>query len=504
MDLNNVTAELRPRGEWEAVDFGARLVRRDAAAIYKIWFAITLPMLLLTTAAILYSPYPTLATFLYWWFEPITDGPILRVISRRLFGEDADVKSALRALPHLVRRNLIFLLPVYRFHLGRSTAIPITQLEGLKGSDRQSRAKVLNIKIANHGMGVTLAYHHLVLALYIGVYLIVFALIPESYQESVGGNWLELPFSGESRSVALVNLLIFYIAQSALHPWFVGAGFGLYINCRTQLEAWDVEVAFRRMVQRRAAPVTTMLIFLTILGSTMLLPEHSMAEDEAQNDGFVGYWEDDEVRDAMHSTLQNELLETHRTIEEWQSIDSEDAEPPPRDSDSPLWELLRGFGKFMSYILEFGLWIVVAILLALIVITRASWLPYVGFEMRGAKARRRVILSSGEVLADSLPADLPLEVRRLWRDGKKRDALSLLYRGTVFAAVAHYGVRLPRSATEGLCLDAVSEQTERPQADFFARVVQVWVMCAYGFSSPDDAAVIAICEDWQQHFGAPE
>ena len=53
MDLDKVTVEMRPRGEWEAVDFGVRLVRRDASAIYKVWFAITLPMLLLAVLTVL-------------------------------------------------------------------------------------------------------------------------------------------------------------------------------------------------------------------------------------------------------------------------------------------------------------------------------------------------------------------------------------------------------------------------------------------------------------------
>ncbi len=501
MDLNNVTAELRPRGEWEAVDFGVRLIRRDAAAIYRIWFAMTLPMMMLAAAAIIYSPYPTLATLLYWWFEPVTDGPILRVISRRLFGEDADVRSALRAIPHLIKRNIIFLLPIYRFHMGRSIAMPITQLEGLSGASRRDRAKVLNIKIANHGMGVTLAYHHLFMALYFGVYLTVFALIPESYLDSVGVTWLEFPLSEDSRWVSLVSLLIVYVAQTALHPWFVGAGFGLYINCRTQLEAWDVEVAFRRMVQRRAAPVATMLLVVVMLVPAVLFPEVTRAEDT----GFVGYWDDGEVQEALASTMDNEALETFKEIETWKRIDASDTElERPKASNDYLWEMIGGIGKFLSYIVEFGLWIFVAILLGLVIATRHRWLPYVGLNFSGPTRARRVFLSSGEVKAESLPSDLPAEVRRLWRDGKKRSALSLLYRGSVYAAVAHYDVRLPRSATEGLCLAAVNEQTSRSRADFFARIVTAWTHCAYGLRNPEDAAVVAICEDWQTHFGEPQ
>ena len=134
MNLENVTVEMRPRSEWEAADFGVRMIRRDAAAIYRVWFSITLPLLFLALLMIVYSPYPTLAALIYWWFEPVADGPILRIISRRLFGEDADVRAALRSAPELAWRNRIFLITPYRFHFARSIAMPVTQLEGLSGA----------------------------------------------------------------------------------------------------------------------------------------------------------------------------------------------------------------------------------------------------------------------------------------------------------------------------------------------------------------------------------
>ena len=513
MDLNNVTVEMRPRSEWEAVDFGVRLVRRDAAAIYKIWFAITLPLLLLTAAVVVYSPYPALATMLYWWLEPVVDGPILRVISRRLFGEDANVRSALRATPHLVLRNIIFLLPPYRFHMARSTAMPVTQLEGLRGAARRTRARVLNIKIANHGMGVTLAYHHLVLALYFGVYLLIFALIPTEYQESAGMDWLEFPVGGGDRWVMLGSLCIFYVAQSALQPWFVGAGFGLYINCRTQLEAWDIEVAFRRLVQRRTAGFATAVLLLLAVMPLALQPTSVVAQEDVEipeptreDIGFAGYWEDREVDRALQATLANEALQTSRQNEVWRRIDPiDEKEASPDDSSSNVFlDAIVGIGKVFAFLIEFGLWILVAAILVLLFVTRDRWLPYIGFGLPQRRSTKRVILASGEISAESLPSDIPAEVSRLWRANQKRDALSLLYRGSVFAAVAKYGVRLPESATEGLCLAAVTKQTTSGRSDFFARIVKAWVLCAYGFRNPDDADVLSMCTDWPQHFGDVE
>lgn len=512
MNLENVTVEMRPRSEWEAADLGVRMIRRDAAAIYRVWFAITVPMLSVALLMVVYSPYPALAALFYWWLEPVADGPILRIISRRLFGEDADVAAALRSIPHLVRRNWIFLLPPYRFHFARSIAMPVTQLEGLQGQARRSRAKVLNLKILNYGIGVTVAYQHLLLALYFGAILIGFVLVPTAYQDTVGLDWMGQFWTEESRTSAALSLLIVYVAQTALEPWFVGAGFGLYINCRTQLEAWDIEVAFRRMVQRRAkCAVSAALTLLMLAVPAALLPAGNVAAAprDGQQDArgvadplIARDWSDDEVRPALDKVVASDALKTTREVEVWQAIEAND---DVRDGDSALWKWwinrMEEFAHVLSFIVEFGLWILVAVLAGLVFATRKRWLPYLVRRPRLARKVTRISLAGGELSAEELPDDIPAEVLRLWRRGAKRQALSLLYRGSVFAAVSQHGVRLPPSATEGVCLREVNEQGNAEQSSYFSRVVAAWMQCAYAFREPGDDTLLPLCQEWLQHYG---
>lgn len=506
MNLENVTVEMRPRSEWEAADFGVRMIRRDAAAIYRVWFAITLPLLVLALLMIIYTPYPIIATMLYWWLEPVADGPILRIISRRLFGEDADIRASLRSVFSLAWRNKIFLLTPYRFHFARSIAMPVTQLEGLSGNARRSRAKVLNLKILNHGTGVTVAYQHLALSLYFGVILLVFALVPTGYQDSIGSDWMGLFWEESSTATSVLSLLVVYLAQTALQPWFVGAGFGLYINCRTQLEAWDIEVAFRRMVQRRMGNLTAAVVLALIVAPSVLIVTPAQAQntrvETLPNDpGFAGFWEEDEVQTALQVVLADEALETSRDVEEWFSLNADE----PSDESGELsggWErMLRDIGRVVSFVVEFGLWIGVAILLALVFKTRQRWLPYLGRRTKTARKTTRVILSSGELFAESIPDDVPAAVMRLWNSGDKRQALSLLYRSCVFAAVTKHGVRLPPSATEGVCVAAIGQQTDADQSEYFRRVVAAWIRCAYGYREPDDDAMRPLCSEWPRHYG---
>ncbi len=496
MNLESVTAELRPRGAWEAADLGARMVRRDAGVIYKTWFSVTLPLLLLAALGVMYLPYPGLVMLLYWWCEPLVDGPILHIISRRLFGDATDARTAVRQVPTLARRNWIFLLTPWRLHFARSLAIPVTQLEGLSGTRRRERAKVLNRVTMNHGIGLTTAYQHLALSLYLGVILVGFMLIPAGYEATLGMDWLATFFDAQpgDKGARLAGLLTFYIAQSALHPWFVGCGFGLYIDCRTKLEAWDIEVAFRRMLQRRHGRPGAIAAILVCA----LLGWSESGRAEAQD--IEPFWDRAAIEAARASVYADERLQQYETVEEWQRIDADD-EPGQPDANAETW--LRGLGRIAGLITEFGLWLGVAFILILLFATRASWLPYLRHTPMERRAPRRVILDSGEITADQLPNDIPAAVRTLWADGQRREALSLLYRGSVFLAVDRLGVRVPRSATEGECVEAFSVQLGTPLVDYFRNVVAAWVWCAYAGRAPTDDVVERLCNDWRKFYEVP-
>lgn len=512
MNLENVTAELRPRTDWEAVEFGVRLIRRDAASIYRVWFTITLPMMILALLAIAYGPFPLLVSAIYWWLEPIADGPILRIISRRLFGESAAVRETLRSTLQLAVRNKIFLISPYRLHLARSIAMPITQLEGLRGERRRARAKALNSRILNHGIGVTAAYQHLVLALYLGAIVLVYLLVPSGYQDALGQEWLGLFWEDSSRLSTALSLVVFYAAQSALQPWFVGAGFGLYINCRTELEAWDIEVAFRRMVQRRTANAAAFALFLVFAVPMAALPNSVFAQNQSDSsvpqesskpaEPLDGYWTEDEVLQALESVMADDALETYRDVEVWRKIDQEQDEPDG-DTELPAWlgRALETAVAVVAVMLEFGLWLLVALILLLVFATRRHWMPYVGTGSGRQRQRTRVSVSVGEISADTLPANPAAEVSRLWASGRKRDAVSLLYRSSLYCAVVQHGVRLPPSATESQCVSAVTQRVDSEQSQYFVRVVSTWIQCAYGSREPEDATVQALCSEWSTHYG---
>jgi len=511
VNLDNVTVALRPRGEWEAADLGVRMVRRDAGTIYRTWFALTLPFAIIALLVTAFTPYAALALFVYWWFEPVTDGPILHVISRRLFGEQTGWKTALRETPRLAARNRLFLLTPWRLHFARSVAVPVTQLEGLAGEARKSRARLLNRRIFNYGVGITVAYQHLLLCVYFGIMLMAVVLVPPAFQDTLGNDWFRLFFLDGNRAGSVIGFILVYAAQSALHPWFVGAGFGLYINCRTRLEAWDIEVAFRRMLQRRSGQLAAAaVVVLALCLPPAVTPSHAQDDDAAAADevadgpvSIIGYWEDEEFASAIETVMTSDALSTSRDVRRWVRKDrDETGDEETARGDGRLSALLDAIGAALSVVFEFALWIAAAAILLLLALTARYWLPLLGVERRRRYSPERVVLADGEISHDTLPDDIPAAARQLWERGERRRAMSLLFRGSVFAAVVDHGVRLPDSATEGDCLGAVRRQAGGGYADYFGRVVHAWVRCAYGAKAPDDELFGALCTDWQSHAGS--
>lgn len=493
MKLDAVTAELRPRSAWEAADFGVRLVRRDAAAIYWAWFATSLPLLTVALGVVYLTPWPGLALLLYWWLEPIVDAPILDIVARRLFGGDPEVGRTVRSTPAMAWRNRLFLLTPWRLHLARSIAMPVTQLERLSGGARRRRAAVLNSSLFNHGIGLTVAYHHLVAVVYLGVLLGALTLIPVEYRSWSAFDVAFSLFESDSRRASAANLLLFYVAQSLLEPWFVGAGFGLYINCRTRLEAWDIEVAFRRMVSRRAATAASLAVAICLV-----LPTVALA-DSGDDPGFAGYWAESDYADAIDAVFADEALTETETRKVWQPKYELDADDQAGTGESGVWNVVS---LLLSYAVEFGLWALVAVLLLWFYLKRDLWLPYLARGPGQPRSQRRVSIAGGEISAETLPDDVPATVRSLWSSGRRREALSLLYRASVFASVTQHGVRLPDSATERACLEAVDAQADAARSGYFRSVVETWVRTAYGARPPSAEEFETLLDGYRKSFGA--
>ncbi|HYM86140.1 MAG TPA: DUF4129 domain-containing protein, partial [Pseudoxanthomonas sp.] len=278
MRLEQMTVHLRSRSSWEAMELGFALVRREASVIWKAWLLVTLPLFLLLNFAAWSADMLWSAWLLMLWLKPVFDRIPLFVISRSVFGATPGIGETLRAQLDWGWRPMLAYLTWRRFSPARSLLMPIELLEGGKGFRLRERRRVLGGAVYGNAALLTFVCLLFETALIGGcIFTIALYVRPELLPETLRTAWSMI---GHERPwwVTFAGNAFAWLAVSVIEPFFVGAGFGLYLNRRTQIEAWDVEIAFRKLRARLAAAATPLALVLVLglaLLGTGLLPAHA-------------------------------------------------------------------------------------------------------------------------------------------------------------------------------------------------------------------------------------
>lgn len=240
MRPDRLAVVLRPRSDFEAMDLGFALAREQAAAWWQAWQVLVLPVMALLVALDAWLldglVWPSL---LIWWLKPCYDLVLLGVFSHVVFGE----RPSPAALRTLLRDNLRLLpgaLTWRRLSASRSFTLPVYVLEGVTGTTRRDRIAVLRHDTTTRARLLTTCCLGMELAVFFGLFALLMLF------------WPDLPGQEPDllQSPLAVDLL-YLVAITVVEPFYVAAGFALYLNRRTWLEAWDIDVALRRINARR-------------------------------------------------------------------------------------------------------------------------------------------------------------------------------------------------------------------------------------------------------------
>lgn len=510
---------LRPRSPWEAVELGAALVRQQASPLWKAWFASTLPVFAVVNALAWWGDVLWLALLLMWWITPLFDRIVLFVLSRAVFGASPTALTTLQAMRYWGWRPMWGYLLWRRLSPWRSLTLPVDLLEGGSAEAANARRKVIGHGVIGHAFVLTVSCQAFIAILAASCISLVLLFVPtELLSESARAVWT-LMTDAPPRWAQLVLNLVVWLGVSAIEPFFVGAGFGLYLNRRVQLEAWDIEIVLRKL-RARIAPLAA--TWLLVLAWPLLSPAQAQssrhheapppvptqhvdqaglqqAPDTTGQDTLGEVFGEDNVVDsrgfarAVAKAAKDPLLDHKRTDKVWQRRDrTERADTPPA--------ALPGLARLFALVGEFGLWFVVAVLVLVLALTARRWWPW----MRGWAAplpKDREIVSSPMPPDEPLPPDLATQARRLWREGWPRRALALLYRGSVAAMAERLQVTPVPGATEAECLRLSRRLPDPADRDVFARVVRTWQYAAYAQRLPDETAFEQLLGDASQRFG---
>ena len=498
MELEKVTAEIRPRTAWEAVDLGLSLVRVHAVALLKGWMASVYPVCLLILTLSWSSMF--WGVFLIWWLKPVWERVALHPLSRSLFGEHPTWRETMRVLPRELLKNKVLVimgvvsaligtlldwqneftmeggyvllwlsiigLMFYRSGLNRSLVQPVKYLEGLEGTRSKSRIQALSHRSSGAGVGLTFVCILMEVLLFLSQVFFLYTMIPEGalnmeffYWDSFFDNGL-----GLLPKWSVVVLSICYLNALSIVAWFyTGGGFGLYVNTRTWTEGWDIELKFKGLSQR----LGVIILALSFFGSAPDL----VANQEAQR-----------VLDQEEFDVKTRAV----------------YETPEKEGSEGSSSALAGAGVFQAVGTLLFWAIVGALVVGLVwVIVANSHLFGGGRAREFTEDPKKVRTVAGlNIEPENLPANLLDASRTLWEAGKYQEALGLLYRGAISSLVTSRVVEIEESDTEMDCLRRVESKGEPANASYFQLLTGAWMSQAYARRLPDDETVERLWSQW--------
>jgi len=466
--LEDMTAELRPRSEWEAVDLGLAMARRDFWLAGGAWWLGMLPALLGLAAL-----WPWLGgwgfVIGFWWWLPVAARMQLFVLSRRLFGERPGARALLRHLPGAIGRRFWHRMLLARLSPWRPLTMPVEELEGLRGGDFRRRCAVLMRR--GDSTLMVLALWRLLLSgwLTLGLFAALFLFLPTTSREVWGETfamWFDDDWQPAPAGMVAAMLVSVCGAIGLVDFYSTGAGFGIYVNHRTWVEGWDIELAFRKLANRLGAGVA--LLAVAWLGLAVPLSgrePQQVVEEILKHEDFT------------------EHTETFRV-----PAGGSGGSGGPGPGASVLLELI---GPVLA-VLSIG--VIVALLVWLVIRYRHL---LVGPGRGGgddSAAPARVVMGM-EVAPESLPDDVVEAARRLWAEGRHQQALGLLYRGAISWLIHRGGVEIAESDTESDCLGRV-RHAGLEQAGYFDELTRVWMRLAYARRLPEESQLEGLWNGW--------
>jgi hypothetical protein len=518
MRLDRITIALRPRTPWEAMDLGQALVRRHAAAIWRPWLALTLPPLLLFNALAWWSGTLWWAAVFMWWLKPVFDRVPLYVLSRAVFGSVPNLRETLRAPELWAGRQWLAWLTWRRLHPARALLLPVDMLEGLHGPRRRVRVSVLQRAISSQAFGLIFACSYFEVLMFASVWVLALMFVPQEFlSESARAVWATFFEHPPLWAQATANAVL-WLSSSLIEPFYVGAGFGLYLNRRTQLESWDVELAFRRLADRarQSSPLALAALLLiassvspgsaqAAAGKSFTKPAAAATSAEARShkltpaELFGSQWQahDNRFDRAVDRAYLDPLLSPKQTITQWVPNDKRTQAQP---KNMPWW--LQWLSGAMAFVGEYGLWLLAIVLLGFLLWRAPRWLTWARARIRGESAPSAITEQAIERV-EALPADIPTAVHTLWQTQRRREALALLYRASVERIAQRLGTPFPPGATEAECLRRARKLPGGEMQTLFTRVVRTWQAAAYAQRLPESSEVDELLRAWSRGF-APE
>ncbi|MDH5356442.1 MAG: hypothetical protein OEY09_18515 [Gammaproteobacteria bacterium] len=495
MDLDKLQFKACVRSGWQAIDLGFLMARSWWLPLFMVG---ALPAtLLLIPLLLVFWESPHWAGVIVWWLKPFWERLPLYLASRKIFSEAPPEWGIIQQVRSLYLKDWLPWLLWRRFSFNRAFDAPVTVLEELKAKPRSQRLRVLHGKHTDMALANQLVCFCCELILAAGLFTCLLFFIPDSLDPGVYDSLESLTLAG-----VWIYTLCYFSAMILVMPFHSMAGFALYLNRRIDLEAWDIEITFRSLSQRKKQAgsrlIASILIPLMISLSVIFQSTPTLAATDHNNES---------ARELISEVLKGEDFGREETVEKWRFINWVE------ENQDRIPEWLIDFIEWMEANFKFddateetlqttAFWLKV-----LLVVIFICLLVYLFYRFRGplkklGSSRQPEaapdIMFGLDVRPESLPDDVPVQVMNLWQAEQPREALGLLYRATLSRLIAQHALRFKSSHTESECAALVQAYGIQSLSYYFFQLTRIWRRLAYGHELPQVNELKALCESWSK------
>jgi len=241
VQIETIALRLRMRGPMEAADLGVRLCQDARRSVYSCYLFVAIPVTAFCLGSFEIAPW--LPMLLLWWLKPWLDRSVLFALSRAAFGQHSSWRDLLSERRQVLSKQLLSSLTIRRFSPWRSLTQPVYQLEGLSGLALRRRIKQVRVGKTGNAILMTSAFSFVELSFGVALFSLMFLFAPRGLGPTFFGL---LTNEDVNQSVVLLTSIAYALTILFLEPFYVAAGFGMYLSRRVELEAWDIEQELRR------------------------------------------------------------------------------------------------------------------------------------------------------------------------------------------------------------------------------------------------------------------
>ena len=498
MNLEKLTVEIRPRTPWEAIDLGFVIARRWFWRLWYLWLIGAVPFLFLVVVITWLLPVSAAkwSLVLFWLGKPLYEPPLLIWLSKTFFGDKQSIGQILQELRRSTTIKRFFQILFFRVSISRSFFMPVLLLENLEG--KKSRERLSILQDGYESAFLSCASFCIELILTFTIMSLIYFFVPESLRWIDYGDFI---FTIDS----WIILSAYVMSCAVFAPLYICSGFMMYISRRVQLEAWDIEIGFKRIRQRLDKRKNG--LNLTAAGLLLVMGLFSMF---AMNSPACAQNPDPEMaKEIIEDVLDDRKYGEEVTRYHWVPKDKEE------NTEDSAWleawqELLESLAELLKdlapVLAKYGKILLLCfsgIIIGILLLKHSQirrWLNS-GFST-GKNGNKPVEVMFGmDLRPESLPDDVGKACLELLESGQKRESMSLLYRGTLSCLVNDYGLDILSSFTENECCREVRNTRSTAEATFFDSLTSLWVITAYGHREPDHQHCFQLVENWQGLYG---